>query len=79
MGGMTQTTEQVRPWWRTRAAMVWAGLALVALIAYGLAARAEAQRRDLMVDELYCTLSGIGPFDRAPETGRYCADLLYDD
>ena len=79
MGGMTETTETVAPWWRTRTVAALAAIALVVLAVWGFSARAEAQRQATMTDVFYCTLSGVGPFDRGPETGRMCADLLYDD
>lgn len=45
------------------------------LIAQGAQERASDRR----TDEYYCTMSGVGPEDRGPETGELCADLLYDD
>ncbi len=71
------TTGQQRAWWRTRRRI--AAIAAVLVLAIGAvvwsqvaAARAEDRR----VDELYCTLSGVSPMDRGPETGIRCADLL---
>lgn len=59
-----------------RALLIW-GIAIAVLIAAVVvfvqvrAAQADAER----VDGYYCTLEGVGPFDRAPETGKLCAEL----
>ncbi len=61
---------------------VWITLVILAVITVGVfvAVRISQERtNDLRTDELYCTLSGIGPFDRGPNTGRLCADLLTAD
>lgn len=55
------------------------GVAIVLILIGGvtIATRIKAQREDdRRVDELYCTLSGVMPWDRGPKTGELCADLL---
>jgi len=60
-----------------RALIIW-GAVLVAVIAITVvlvqmrAARADAER----TDTYYCTLAGVGPYDKAPETGMRCWELL---
>jgi len=50
---------------------------LVVVVAWALNLRASQGREsDRRVDSLYCTMSGISPTDRGPETGELCADLL---
>jgi hypothetical protein len=62
-----------------RALIIW-GVVLVAVIALTVvfvqmrAARADAER----TDAYYCTLEGVGPYDKAPETGMRCWELLDD-
>lgn len=62
-----------------RALIIW-GIALAVVAALVVvfiqvrAARADAER----VDGYYCTLEGVGPFDKAPETGKRCWELLDD-
>lgn len=52
---------------------------IVAFIAMAVASRVSTQRaHDLDVDELYCTMAGVSPYDTGPNTGRMCADLLDD-
>lgn len=76
---MTAETEESTSWWtmgRTAAVIVLA--ALVAAGIWGLIAQGIQQREsDRRTDEYYCTMSGIDPFDRGPNTGELCADLLY--
>lgn len=63
---------------RTAAVIVLA--ALVAAVVWALLAQmAQQHASDRRSDEYYCTLSGVGLFDRAPATGELCADLLYGD
>ncbi|HEY4754052.1 MAG TPA: hypothetical protein VIH37_12255 [Candidatus Limnocylindrales bacterium] len=35
----------------------------------------QHHEHDLTTDRFYCTLSGVGPFDRAPKTDRLCIDI----
>ena len=56
----------------------WIGVAAVVAViaAFVVVNRVQAQRADnLRTDQLYCTLSGVGPFDRGPNTGKLCMDL----
>ena len=63
---------------RTAAVIVVAFLVVVG--AWTLISQAAQERAsDRRTDEYYCTMSGVGPYDRGPETGELCADLLYDD
>lgn len=75
---MTAETTKLASWWTEwRAAVIVAFVALVAAGAWGLAAHANQQREsDQRSDEYYCTLSDVGPLDRAPKTGELCADLV---
>lgn len=72
-----EVETEALPWW-TRAFVVWP--TVIAAVVTGIVvtqvqeAREDAER----VDGYYCTLSGISPSDRAPETGRLCADILAD-
>jgi len=68
-------------WWtKSRVIAVVAAVLLVAGIVWVLNVQATQDREsDRRVDSYYCTMSGIGPGDRGPETGELCADLLYDD
>ena len=50
---------------------------LVVVIALVVTVRGR-QADDARSDGYYCTLAGVGPFDRGPNTGRLCADLLND-
>lgn len=47
---------------------------LVLVIALVVTVRAR-QADDARTDGFYCTLAGVGPFDRAPKSGRLCIDL----
>lgn len=59
---------------RTAAVIVVAFLVVAG--AWMLIAQAAQERAsDRRSDEYYCTMSGIGPLDRAPATGELCADL----
>jgi hypothetical protein len=63
---------------RTNRALLIAGAIAVLVIGIVIAvvqmnsARADAER----TDGYYCTLSGVSPMDRGPETGDLCADIL---
>lgn len=78
---MTSEQTQAASWWtagRTVAVIVLA--AIVVAVVWALVAQAGQQREsDRRTDQLYCTMSGIGPADRAPNTGELCGDLLNDD
>lgn len=74
---MTSETTDDTTWWtmgRTAAVIVVAFL--VAVGAWMLISQAAQERAsDRRTDEYYCAQAGIGPLDRAPETGELCADL----
>lgn len=74
---MTTPSASARPWWR-RPVTAWVALALAVVLVIAGTAWQQKRERDVRVDELYCTLSGVHLLDRAPNTGRLCADLLYD-
>lgn len=65
-----------KPWWRTTEAKVWGAIVLAVLVVVVWAVVQQQRERAMQVDRLYCTLSGVSPLDRAPETGRTCADLM---
>lgn len=74
----TETTATKPDFSKTnRALLIW-GIVIAALVAAVVvfvqvrAAKADAER----VDGYYCTLEGVGPLDKAPETGKRCIDLL---
>lgn len=75
---MTSETAESTSWWtewRVTVAVVLA--ALVVLAVGGLITRAGQQREDdRRSDTYYCTLTGVGPYDRGPATGELCVDLL---
>lgn len=63
----------------TRNALIVLAVAVVIVLAVVLVSNIQAQRaRDVRVDEFYCTLSGVSTYDRGPETGRTCFDLMTD-
>lgn len=65
-----------RPLWREPMLI---GIATVAVVIGALVIAAqigERREQDRRVDELYCTLSGVTPYDRGPKTGELCMDLL---
>lgn len=74
------TSELARPtgWWTpTRVIAVVIAVLLVASVAWVLSLKASQDREsDRRTDSLYCTMAGISPTDRGPETGELCADLL---
>lgn len=51
-------------------------IAVVAAVAIVGNARSQQAADDERSDVYYCTLSGVGPYDHGPKTGRLCADLL---
>lgn len=67
-------------WSKTNRALIIWGAVLVVVVAVTVvfvqmrAARADAER----TDTYYCTLEGVGPYDKAPETGMRCWELLDD-
>lgn len=58
--------------------MILGALALAAVVVVVISQANAARAKGERVDGYYCTLSGVSPFDRGPETGRLCADLLDD-
>lgn len=61
---------------RTTRRIVAVGAALLAAIAIYLFVQNQSRAADdRQSDVYYCTLEGIGPFDRAPNSGELCADL----
>lgn len=63
---------------RTNRALLIAGAVLLVVIGVIALVMWQNDRREAAerTDQYYCTLSGVGPTDRAPETGRSCADLM---
>lgn len=60
---------------RTAAVIVMAFLVVAG--AWTLISKAAQERAsDWRTDEYFCTMTGIGPLDRGPETGELCADLI---
>ncbi|MFE5309697.1 hypothetical protein [Isoptericola sp. NPDC056605] len=57
------------------AAVLVVVVGVIALVAWQQNQREAAER----TDGFYCTLSGVSPYERAPETGRLCADILLND
>lgn len=54
-----------------------AAAVLVALVAVFVVVRVQDVRaQDRQTDVYYCTMDGVGLFDRGPNTGKLCADLL---
>lgn len=77
--GMTTQTATPQAGFFTRNRLTLALMAIV-FIAVAVAAIVVQQRNtaaeDRKVDEYYCTLSGISPFDTGPNTGELCIELL---
>jgi hypothetical protein len=77
---MSAEVEKPTSWWtqmRTAAVIVVAFLVIAG--AWALISGVVEQRQiDRRTDEYYCTMSGIDPYDRGPETGELCIDLLGD-
>jgi len=63
---------------RSRARIGLVLLLVAAAIVAGFAMRAAAEQRenDRRVDRYYCTMSNVGPLDRAPQTGERCIDVI---
>lgn len=60
-----------------RALLIAAAVIAAVVIGVLVFARISANREEAeQIDGYYCTLSGVGPLDRAPETGKLCADIL---
>lgn len=71
-GAVEQEQRTQSAWW------LWAILGVVgALIVGGFVANKISEQRaaDRRSDGYYCTLAGVGPYDRAPRTGELCIDL----
>lgn len=71
-GTPARTQQKRSPWVAAVVALVVVGLIAVFVVTR-LQASAASERRS---DEYYCTLDGIGPMDRAPNTNERCIDLL---
>lgn len=71
-----ESDEQARPWYRQRLWQITVAVLAVMAVVIGYAAWDKAREDAERVDGYYCTLSGVGPSDRGPETGRLCSDLL---
>lgn len=56
-----------------RALIVLAVVMVATLIVWNRVSAARAH--DRLVDSYYCTLSGVGPYDRGPNSGELCIDL----
>ncbi|MFE9234770.1 hypothetical protein [Cellulosimicrobium funkei] len=68
--------------WRStnRALLISAAVLLVVVVVVVVVVQVRAQQeRDTRSDVYYCVQPGIGAFDRAPATGRLCADLLANE
>jgi hypothetical protein len=77
---MSVEAEKSTSWWtelRTAAVIVVAFLVVAGAWAL-IGQLGEQSQSDRRTDEYYCTLSGVGPYDRGPETGELCIDLLGD-
>jgi len=65
--------------WEKPTGLIWlavvGGVLVLAVAAILIGMRvADARAHDRQVDEFYCTLSGVGPFDQAP-SGKLCVDV----
>lgn len=58
--------------------IIWVAVVVAVLAIVVIARVQDVRAQDRRTDTLYCTLSGVGPFDRGPNTGKLCADLLSD-
>ena len=75
-----QTTQPQAetPWWKTNVGsfvLVWGAIALVALAVFAVVQVRAQAAHERGVDEYYCVQEGVGPFDRAPNSGERCIDL----
>lgn len=80
-GGMTEASASARRWWtrdRIATVAILGALVLAAVIVVAISQANAARAKSERIDGYYCTLSGVSPLDRGPETGRLCADLLDD-
>lgn len=79
MGRMDQAQEKIAGKSQTRRLIALGAAIALVLIALVVQAKISADRESAeRVDGYYCTLSGVTPMDRAPETGRLCAEILGD-
>jgi hypothetical protein len=77
-GGMATEVRADPEGQRTTNRTVLAVLVVLVLVIAGIVGYSkyqEQQESDLFGDQLYCSLSGVGAFDRAPNTGKLCIDL----
>lgn len=59
-----------------RAVVKWvAVVAAIAVVFVIWQQMARAAEHDRTVDEFYCTMSNVGPLDRAPNSGKSCLDI----
>lgn len=62
---------------RRRKTLIAVAVVLVIVLGAFVWQRVQQQRAsDRTSDVFYCTLSGVSVFDRGPNTGMLCADLL---
>lgn len=59
-----------------RQILIWTLVAAVVIAVFVVWQQIQAKAdRDRTTDEFYCTMSGVGPFDRAPNSGKSCLDI----
>lgn len=66
------------PWWKTNVGsfvLVWAAIIAVGLAVFAVVQIRAQNAHERGVDEYYCVQEGVGPFDRAPNSGELCIDL----
>lgn len=74
----TDTQAKATPWWKTNVGsfvLVWGAIALVALAVFAVVQVRAQAAHERGVDEYYCVQDGVGPFDRAPNSGELCVNL----
>jgi hypothetical protein len=64
-----------RPLWRDSTVRFLVVVAVVVAVVVVWVQISQARERDRLTDEFYCTLSGVGPLDRGPNTGELCVNL----
>ncbi len=59
-----------------RKILIWTLVAAAVIAVFVVWQQMQAKaEHDRTVDEFYCTMSGVGPFDRAPNSGKSCLDI----
>lgn len=68
------------PWWQRHRALLVLAVVLALVVAFVVnTAVTEARRQAEMTDQMFCTLAGVDPLDKAPGTGRRCITVLGED